>query len=200
MTEIGLVPESLFEVLSAPHVTLTFLLDAQFATGRVRMHPGWGTLNVGGYEWLGVTDPSGVRAVEIGAVQLAEPNVAAKVDLSLSGVDLDFLRAVRRIATENHREVEGRRADLYLVVFEPETLNPVTGLLPFFTDARMTAPSWRFDGMNSRQVTLGLEGIFSAKNFAPGGRLTTADQRRRYGTTDKFFQYVGGKLSYRWPK
>ncbi|WP_083656504.1 hypothetical protein [Mongoliimonas terrestris] len=201
MTTIGIIPEEYEALLSAPHVVLTVLAHMQFASGELRLHPGTGTLEAGGLEWQGVTDPGQTRVVKIGPVQLPEVNVASKVDLTLTGVDTAFLRETRRIVTSRHREVEGRRADLYLAVFRPGTDTAVTPPLPLFTNGRMTAPSFRFDGIGNREVTVGIEGVFSAKNFAPGGRYTTADQRRRYpGTTDRFFEYVGAKLSYRWPK
>lgn len=201
MAEIGIIPSSLAEALSAPHVVFTILADLQFASGRMRLHPGGGTLVVDGEEWFGVTDPGGLRAVSISSVPLDGYTLAARVDIVMTGVDLEFLKGVRRVVTENHREVEGRRADLYLVFFDPGTQTPIGGAYPFFIDGRMSAPGFTAEGAGMRKVRLSIEGVGSAKNFAPGGRQTSASQRHDYpGQVDEIYEYVGGKLGYRWPK
>jgi hypothetical protein len=200
MAEIGIFPASYQSRLAADNVTYTILADLQFQSGRMRLHPGTGVLTVGGFDWIGCGDPGGNRLIEIGSVELPTVGVAAVVELRMSGINVEFLRGVRRVLAENYREVEGRRADLYFAVFYPETVTPIGNPIPFFTDARMTAPSFKMEGPNSRTVTLSVEGIFSAKNFAPNGRHTEADQRRRYpGAQDRFHQYVGANLSLRWP-
>ena len=103
--------------LRRPHIARAWFADLDLPSGRWRLHNGVGRKMVGGYEWRGVSDPGGRQLVSIGAAEDPRFGQAAKIDIVLSGVDVDFLRSVK----DQGRLIGGRLADIYWCAFDQET-------------------------------------------------------------------------------
>jgi hypothetical protein len=179
--------------LASPYVARAWFLALDLPSGISRLHSGVGRVSVGGHEWRGVTDPIGGRLVSMSAVEEPAFGAAAKIDITLTGADRAFITSVR----ESAREIKGRPADLYWAAFDGETQEVVIGLKKLFPRGRMTSPSIRWAGPGLRTVTLGIESLWSAQNFAPGGKWNGAGQRKLY-PGDKGLDFVGVKISENW--
>lgn len=197
MAVVGLVDPALEPYLAAPHVVAVILGEFHFGSGLQRLHTGTGTLLTNdGNEWRGVSDPGVNRVVNFGRFELPEPDTAPLIEIILSGVDIPFLQGVRASITE----VEGRKAELFVQVYDPDTFQPVGDApIKVFAEGRMSAPTIKFEKAGIRAVRLPIEGEWSSKNFAPGSRWTHADQQRLW-PGDKIFEFVGTDVEERWPK
>ena len=175
--------------LRRPHISRVWFAELDLPSGLARMHGGAGRIDVGGYEWRGITDPGGQQLVSIGMVEEPRFGQAAKIDIVISGVNIDFLRSVKNTA----REIEGRRADVFFCLFDQETAEPwPTGLKKVFP-GKLSAPLMRWSGKGERTVAFSIEGPFQSQNYPFGGKWNPADQRRRY-PGDKGLDFVGVKV------
>lgn len=181
------------ELLGYPHVARAWFAELHMPDEVLRLHNGVGTVTIGGYEWRGVTDPVGGRAVSISGVREPAFGQAAAVTIVLSGADAAFLRSVRAM----RRDIEGREANIYWAAFDGETQAPITGLIGLFTRGYMSAPALSWEGLGIRTVSLTIENVWSAQNFKPGGRWNGASQRDRY-PGDKGLDFVGVSVSENW--
>lgn len=161
--------------------------------GIANLHSGIGRTTIAGTQYKGVSDPIGGRFVSVGQIDEPQFGQAASAAITLSNADRTFLQDVRATA----REIEGRVANIYFAAFDGETQALLTALIPLFPFGRMTSPSLSWQGIGMRLVTLTIESLFQAKNFAPGGRWNPADQQRRY-PGDKGLDYVGQKIAETW--
>ncbi|MEC9246272.1 MAG: transcriptional regulator [Pseudomonadota bacterium] len=177
--------------LSGPHVTRAWFGEFDLPTGIRYLHNGVGEVEVEGQTYVGVTDPVGGLLVGISAVEDPRFGQAAKVDIILSGVNVEFFKSVKRDA----RAIEGRTATLRFGAFDPET-----GQIKLFKNmfpGKMSAPTLHRQGVGTRYVGLTVESFWEAQNFPFGGKWNDADQRRRY-PGDKGLQFVGVKVAEKW--
>lgn len=179
--------------LTRPHVARLWLARLDLPTGEWRVHSGAGPLTLGGFAWRGVNDPAGGVLVSLGQVEEPRFGSAVAITLTLSGANRAFLQSVHATA----RQIEGRPADVYWAAFDQETQQPITGLKTLFGRGRMTSPSIHWQGMGVRTVSITVESIWSAKNFAPGGLWNDAGQQRRF-PGDKGLAFVNQKVSENW--
>ena len=193
MAEIGLIPQATLDAYAEPNCIYAILGYFDFATGVRRLWSGSGTLrNVGGHDWIGVASPDGTRLVTVSEVQLPTPNVASAIRVGLTGVDRDYIEAVFADAAT----VEGRKAELFIQVFDGDE-QPIGDPISFDPDSYMTSVKYRAVKMQQREVSVTIEGTWSAKNFAPGAQLTDADQRRRE-PGDRICQFAGWTVQEIW--
>lgn len=181
------------EALAQPHVARAWFVMLDLPSGVARLHSGVGRVTVGGFEWRGVTDPIGGRLVSIAGVEEPAFGQAAAVTITLTGADRSFLQSVHA----TRRQIEGRPANIYWCAFDGETQTPLMALKGLFTRGRMSSPSLQWSGVGVRTVSLTIENIWAAQNFAPGRKWNPADQQRRY-PGDKGLDYVGQKVSENW--
>lgn len=191
---IGVFPPQVAEMLARPHVVATILGEFTVFGQLFRLHGGAGVLQAYGKSWYGVTDPASPRAVAIEAIDCPDPSIAAAVKVTLSGVDAAFVKSMR----SDRSGVEGGEAGLYLAVFDPDTMATIGPLVAIFAPAWMTSPTINRAGAGTRDIEVTLESRWANRNFAPGGRLTDADQQQRfYG--DTVLEFVGSYFQERWP-
>lgn len=192
MADIGVFPSSLADDLAAPTVCVIPLAVFQFGDGAGgtvtrRFHTGVGTLTIEGVNYEGVTDPGQTRMVSLDFIELPTPQTAPKVDITLTGVDAAFLSTLR----SQIGEIYGRPAEIYMAVINPETYQVVGSPVLVFDHGICGMPRFFADSVGTRAITLPIDGIWSSKNNAPGGRLNDADQKLRY-PGDRGFELVGG--------
>lgn len=63
--------------------------------------------------------------------------------------------------------------------------------------AQFTSPKISWSGIGTRTVQITVENIFSAQNYAPGGRWNPADQKRRF-PGDLGLDFVGVDIVEYW--
>ena len=181
------------EKLARPHVARAWFVALHLPTGLLRLHSGVGRVNVGGYEWRGVTDPIGGRLVSIQGVEEPAFGQAAAVSITLTGITQAFLQSFH----SNARVMEGAEAEIYWAAFDAETQEVIIGLKKLFPHATISAPAIQWSGLGTRTVSLTIESIWSSQNFAPGGKWNSADQKRRY-PGDLGLDFVGVKVEENW--
>ncbi|WP_368517487.1 transcriptional regulator [Rhizobium sp.] len=174
------------EFLRRPHIARAWFMDIDLPGGHWYVHNGAGRVTIGGIEWRGLSDPLGRQFISISAVEDPRFGQAAKLDVVLSGVNLEFLRQVK----DNARLIEGRRVDVYWAAFDQETQEVWVGGLKKLFPGYLSAPSIHWAGRGVRIVPITIESLWQSQNFPFGGRWTPADQRRRY-PGDKGLDYVG---------
>lgn len=177
------------EFLRRPHIARAWFADLDLPAGRWRLHNGVGRKTVGGQEWIGVSDPGGRQLVSVGAIEDPRFGQAAKIDVVLSGINVDFLRSVK----DQGRQIEGRIADVYWCAFDQETQEVWPSGLKQMFPGYLSSPKIRWSGIASRTVSLSIESLWHSQNFPFGGKWTPADQRARYAG-DKSLDYVGVKV------
>lgn len=181
MADVGVFPSELATPLAAPSVASVLLARFDFGDGEGgtltrRFHAGVGKIPAGGYDWEGVTDPGQTRVVSLSAVKLPSPKVAAKVDVTLSGIDRSFLAQLRA----DVGVIYTAAAEIYLQVGDPDTYEMVGNPVVIFRDGVCGMPKFAADRQGRRAITIPIEGIWANKNYAPGGRLNDASQKARY--------------------
>lgn len=181
MADIGVFPSSLATDLASPSLATVLLAKFDFGDGSGgtltrRFHAGAGTFTAGGYDWQGVTDPAQTRLVKVGFIELPTVKIAAKVDITLTGVDSTFLAQVRADVAV----IYGAPAEIYFQVVNPDTYAKVGDPVLIFDNGICGMPRFKAQASGLRAVTFAIDGIWANKNFAPGGRLNDADQQSRY--------------------
>ena len=179
--------------LRAPHVARAWFLKLEFPNNTLYLHNGVGNVEVMGQTWLGVTDPVGGRLVDLGQVEEPTTGSAAAVNIVLTGVNKDFIRWVH----DNAANIEGQPATIYWAAFDGETQKIIIEPKALFPRGIVSAPSIKWAGVGQRTISLVIENIWSAFNFAPGGKWNGADQRRRY-SGDLGLDFVGVEITENW--
>lgn len=191
---VGVFSSEFAPALSSPHVRAAMLAKLTIGGEVWRLHAGAGILVADGVEWNGVTDPVSPRVVEISQVDCPDPAQAAAVTLTLTGVDASFIRAV----VTDETDIEGEPAELRLAVFDVSTNAQIGTSIALFAPATMTSPEVKRSGPGVRSVSVTLESRWSIRKFAPGGRTTDADQKRRF-PGDTICENAGAYFYERWP-
>jgi len=176
------------DYLSGPHVARLWFLEVDLPDGLRRYHNGVGTIEVGDFEWTGVTDPRGGQLVNISAVQNPKFGQAAAVTITIAGANAEFFKYMHTEA----RSIEGRSARIFWAAFNPETETPVINLKNMFP-GKISRPAISREGVGTRLVTVNIEDMWQAQNYPFGGRWSPADQKRRF-PGDKGLDYVGVKV------
>lgn len=177
--------------LGGPHIARIWLAELDLPSGISRLHNGVGTITANGYQWRGVTDPIGGTLVGIDAVEDPRFGQAAAVNIALAGITTELWKSVKALG----RAIEGRPANLYWAMFDPETAD--VGIFKQMLPGRMSAPALHREGIGRRLMTLVIESFWQAKNFPFGGRWNFADQLRRF-VGDLGGQFIGQKASETW--
>jgi hypothetical protein len=182
------------EMLARPHVARAWFCQLDLPSGVSYLHSGTGRITIDGTEWRGVSDPLSGRLVAISQVEEPAFGQAPAVTITLSGANREFIQSVHATA----REIEGREAIIYWAAFDGETQTIWSrGLVKLFPLGRMTAPAIQWSGIGQRTVSLTIESVFHAQNFAPGGRWNMAGQLQRY-PGDVGLEYVGVEITEYW--
>lgn len=181
------------EQLAAPHVCRAWFAALDLPSGMAYLHSGTGRVALDGLEWRGVTDPIGGRLLSIGTVEEPQFGQAASLTLMLTGCDAAFLRSVYA----SRAALEGRSAEVWWVAFDPETQEVLIPRKRMFPRGRITSPKISWSGIGTRTVQITVENIFSAQNYAPGGRWNPADQKRRF-PGDLGLDFVGVDIVEYW--
>jgi hypothetical protein len=179
--------------LASPHIARAWFVRLDLPTGVWRVHSGSGRITAGGEEWAGINDPLGGVLASIGQIEEPRFGSATAITLTLSGVNRNFFRSVHA----TRREIEGRPADIYWGLFHQETQKLIGGLKPMFIKGRMTSPALQSQGIGVRTVSITVENIWQAQNYAPGGIWNDAGQQARY-PGDKGLEFVGVKVTENW--
>lgn len=178
------------EFLRRPHIARAWFAELALPSGTWRLHTGVGRKTVGEREWRGVSDPGGRQLVSISPVQDPRFGQAAKIDIVLAGVNLDFIRSVK----DQARQIEGALADFYWCAFDQETEEVWPGGLKKLFPGYLSAPKRRSAGLGIRTVSFTAETLWQSQNYPFGGKWSHADQQNRY-PGDKGLQYVGVKVN-----
>ena len=195
MADIGVFPASAEAYLAAPSVGIVLLAEFGFGDGEGgtltrRFHAGHGDIVAGGYTWQGVSDPGQTRMVQVGAVELPKVQVAAKVEITLTGVDRTLLAQLRADVSV----IYGAAAEIHFLIADYETGEPVLDPVLMFDNGICGMPTFTASiagGVGVRTMIVPIDGIWANKNFAPGGRLNDAHQKARY-PGDLGMELIGG--------
>lgn len=172
-----LTGSDLLDALDAPHLAFVWLAAFDLpGLGWQYFHNGIGDFEHDGLTWAGVSRPNGGQVVTISSIEEPRFGAAPVVTIVLSGADRAFLRSV----WTSRRSLEGRRADVLMAVIDQETERVILPPRTVFRRGRMSAVAFEMEGLSLRTITLSVEGLWSSKNFAPGGMWNPADQQRRY--------------------
>jgi len=193
VAEIGLLPAIAAAALAEPSVVMAYAVRMWLDTETLRLFAGYGEVDMFGETFTGVTTPGGSRLVKIEQIDDPRPNVASAVRITVLNADAAFLRALHLGATG----LEGRRCDLLALFWHAETGLPLCPPVSLMPQPRITAPSTR-RGRGLREVSIDLEGLHSARNFAVAGSLSPSDQKRRY-PGDTACDGIGTSVGVRWP-
>jgi hypothetical protein len=178
------------EFLRRPHIARAWFCTLYLPSGTWNVHNGYGNVTIGDTEWHGVSDPAGRQLVSLSAVEDPRFGQAAKVDIVLSGVSVDFIRSVKQTA----REIESSRADVFWCAFDQETHEVWPSGLKKLFPGYISAPKRHSQGIGVRTVSFTIETLWQSQNYPFGGRWTNADQMRRF-PGDKGLEFVGVKVT-----
>jgi len=179
--------------LALPFVARAWLGEFDFPRGVQYLHSGTGRVTIDGHEFIGVSDPANKRLVGVGQIEEPQFGAAAAVAIVLSAPSKELIQQVYADA----RDIEGRAATIYFAQFDAETQARISQLVPMIRHGKMSAPSIEIQGLRIRQVSLTVENIWSAHNYAPGGRWSPADMERRFAG-DKGGAFIGVKIPENW--
>lgn len=185
----NLFSESDRAFLRRPHISRVWFAELDLPSGISRLHSGAGRVTVGGYEWRGITDPGGNQLVSVGSVEEPRFGAAAKLDIVISGVNIDLLRYIKDTA----RAIEGRSANVYWCAFDQETAESWSGGMKKLWPGKLSSPVIRWAGTGVRTIAFAIEGPWQSQDYPFGGKWNPADQRRRYAG-DKGLDFVGVKV------
>ena len=176
------------DALKAPHVSRAFFVELFHQDGVRYFHNGYGSLELslpsGGdlVEWIGMSDPFTGTVVGISEVEEPRFGSAPTIQVALAGVNSAYLKKWK----DDARGLEGRVANVYFAMFDPESPNQdglITSLKPLFPGGRVTAPSFKHTN-SMRVVGLTVESFFQSQNAPFGGMWDYAGQKRRYSADE----------------
>lgn len=146
---------------------LGWLIYAQFGNGPMRVWQGVGELSAGGETWIG-----SAGTVEIKDIQVEQGFIANKIEITLSGVDAQFLV----LAEESKEHVQNRPITVYLQAFgeDWQTIGSPVALWAGLMD-RMSFEA----SVNAAKITLSCETVFATRNRPRASYFTDADQKER---------------------
>lgn len=160
--EVGLVPLGFFDFFDLP----------------MRLWPGFGPLDAGGYEWSGTGDLGSIEGLTAAAGDAAQ-----SVTFRLSGITPE----IQALARDAEARVKGRAVVVYVQAFDVVD-DPVAGRsygqrldAPVALWAgRMDVMTFSASGPTERSVTLTAESFNADRRRPSFGLMTDADQRARW--------------------
>ncbi len=175
--------------LTGLHVCRAWFVEMDLPAGTARFHNGTGTQTVAGVEWHGVSDPIGGRMAVVQSVREPYLGEASAAQITLIGADPTFLRSIHDI----RNDIEGRACSIKFGVFDQESQTMIGGFFDLIPRGFLSAPVMHRSGIGVCVVTLTVESMWGAKNFAPGGRWNGAGQRERF-PGDLGLNFIGHKI------
>lgn len=172
--------------LRRPHISKVWLFEMDLPSGWFRVHGGSGRVTLDGKQWLGLSDPLGRQLAQVSEISDPRFGQAAKIDVTLSGANAEFVRSVKDAA----REIEGSVCNAYFACVDQETNELWPGGLKKLFPGYMSAPRIFRQGIGVRTISIAVESLWHSQNFPFGGLWTYSSQLRRY-PGDKGLQYAG---------
>lgn len=192
MSELGLFSEAQAARARERHVIRTLLVVMELDGLTLRLHPGWGRLQIDGDWYYGVSDPGETRVVTVSGIEVSTEETAPIVYLTMTGVDADFVSdALNDVDT-----IRGRPAHLYVALFDDD-YQPIGSKVALLEDGRLTSPRPKASrGVNA--ISIGIESSWAAKNFAPGLSYSPASHEAR-NPGDHIGRFVSSVVVEEWP-
>ncbi len=181
--------------LAATEVRMAWLAQMEFKSQTERVWSGNTILEVGGYEWKPL-----YGAVQVDGLGWQGEPASKEISFQLSGVDTDVLSAAR----SGTDEADQQPITIYLLFFD-EDWQVVGGLVPVFLGLmqppKVSRSPLTGDTGGEQVVRLTAENLFYNRSRPPAGRYTSADQAKRVGWADKFFNFIPALVNrqFRWP-
>lgn len=192
MSELGLYSEEQAARAREPGTIRALLVVMELEGETLRLHPGWGWLRIDGEWYYGVSDAERTRVVTISSIEDSTEETAPIVYLTMTGVDADFVRDT----LENVDAIRGRPAHIYNVLFDDDH-QPIGSKVAMLEDGKLTAPRPAASyGKNA--ISIGIEGPWSAKNFAPGLSYSPASHEARH-PGDHVSRFINSVIREEWP-
>lgn len=165
-----------FVALSGLYVQMGWFADVDFPSGRRRLHTGMGPVEIGGYEWEGISDPFGGQLVGLGAIEEPYFGQAPVVDVVFSGANKAFFKSI----WDDRRALEGCSCDLYFATFDAETGEQIITFRQMMS-GRLTGLRLLINGPVIRAVSLKIASEFEGLNYpAVGSMWSPVGQAKRH--------------------
>lgn len=170
----GLSTNNVNAIIADTIAPISFV-ELDFSSGFVRVHSAVGTINWGGYDWLGVGTFGSISAIEDSA-ELQRQTVS----FNLSGIPTEMMSI---ILGENY---QGRSAKIYLG-FLDLTTHVLTDTPALLYIGKMDVASVKQG--KEMAITLTAESRIASWNRPITRRYTNAEQQKRF-TGDKGLEYI----------
>lgn len=182
-------------ILQGREVRAAWLAEMHFKSETSRIWSGSTTLDANGHEWKPTHG-----AVQIDGLGWSGEAASKQISLRVSGVDTQFLFAARSGTNEADQQPMG----LLFQFFDEDwqTVGPPVPLGIWIMQPPKIARS-EMEGSDGAEqtVTLTAENLFYNRSRPAYGRYTSADQAKRVGWPDKFFDGTPLLINrtFRWP-
>lgn len=161
-------------------VALAVLVECDFAEGVNRFWlTGQGTLEAGGYDWMGTGE-----LVSTSAIGTGQGDGADKMEFTLSGVSTELLALA-----QDAESVRGQRITVYGQFLDADSLQPYDDMWPLPTADVMSTIGFAATGPGQRAITITAESIFAARDRARYAFYTVRDQEERF-PGDRGLEYI----------
>lgn len=181
--------------LAGREVRAAWLAEMHFKSQTERIWAGNTVLDANGFEWK----PT-YGAVQLDGLGWSGDGASKQISLRLSGVDTNFLM----LARAGTHEADQRPMAVFFQFFDEDWQtvgNPVP--LGIWLMQPPQVSRTEIDGIEGAEqaVTLTAENLFYNRSKPPNGRYTSADQAKRVGWADKFFDFTPQLTNtvFRWP-
>jgi hypothetical protein len=187
---MGYFSQTIEAKLAGREVAAALLTYAQFRETPRRWWNGFGTVRLGGEDWLGVGEWVAIDGLE-------QPNgtVAPKTTLTLSGVDATIVQMARQASNR----VKDRRITVYVNFWDLTDMIPLDQPYAIWS-GKMDQMSYSAQGASMRSVKLTAESVWVNRKNPPYGFLTDRDQNSRHPGDRGLEQVVDlVQKTTRWP-
>ena len=174
---MGFFPETIAAKLGGRTIGAALLCHMDFRLTLRRWWTGFGTLDVGGHEWLGTGE-----MIQIEGLEQAIGTTAPRTTFTLSGVDPEIVSLARNASDR----VKDRQCVVYIQFFE---ITPTSGDVqpwspldePYaMASLIMDQMTYAAEGPAQRSITLTAESIWTGRRKPAYGRYTDRDQNARF--------------------
>jgi hypothetical protein len=183
-------PETIAAKLAEREVAAAYLTYAEFRDTPRRWWNGFGTVRLGGHDWLGTGELIAIEGLEqpIGTI-------APKTTFTLSGIDPTTVQLVRQAA----QRVKDRRITVYVQFWSVDDFQPLDTTYAIWS-GKMDQLSYTATGATQRTVTLTAESVWVNRKRPPYGFFTDRDQASRFAGDRGLEQVVNlVNKTIRWP-
>lgn len=170
---MGLFTPAINAAMAGRSIGACPLVFFDFLGDPMRVWPGFGTLQLGGYDWIGTGDFGGIEGLGSSTTDSAQA-----VTFTLAGVTAEM----QGIAKNSEALVKGRSVIVYAQFFDVTgdyPMAPLGGMLSIWS-GYMDLMTYKAAGPGSRTITLTAEGENADRRRPRFGLLTNADQQARY--------------------